>query len=80
MTCWPSTRPWRDSRSIDERAVRTLELRFFLGCTNQEAAGILHVSRATVDRDLEFAKTWLYGCLHGDTPPKPSAVEPDRKE
>ena len=45
---------------VDERASHTLELRYFLGCTNQEAAELLNVSRTTVDRDLEFAKTWLY--------------------
>jgi RNA polymerase sigma factor (TIGR02999 family) len=46
--------------AIDERKVRVIELRFFLGCTNDEAAGLLSISRATVDRDLEFGKTWLY--------------------
>ena len=46
--------------AVDERKVRVLELRFFLGCTNEEAAQLLNVSRPTVDRDLEFAKAWLY--------------------
>jgi RNA polymerase sigma factor (TIGR02999 family) len=46
--------------AIDERKVRAIELRFFLGCTNDEAAELLSVSRATIDRDLEFGKTWLY--------------------
>ena len=46
--------------AIDERKVRVIELRFFLGCTNDEAADLLAVSRATIDRDLEFGKTWLY--------------------
>jgi RNA polymerase sigma factor (TIGR02999 family) len=45
---------------LDARKVRVLELRFFLGCTNDEAADLLEISRATVDRDLEFAKAWLY--------------------
>jgi len=45
--------------TVDERKVRAIELRFFLGCTNEEAAELLNVSRATVDRDLEFAKAWL---------------------
>lgn len=49
-----------DLERVDERKVRVLELRFFLGCTNEEAADVLKVSRATVDRDLEFAKAWLY--------------------
>jgi RNA polymerase sigma factor (TIGR02999 family) len=46
--------------TVDERKVRVIELRFFLGCTNDETAELLNVSRATVDRDLEFAKAWLY--------------------
>jgi len=46
--------------AIGEREVRVIELRFFLGCTNDEAAQILSVSRATVDPDLEFAKAWLH--------------------
>jgi RNA polymerase sigma factor (TIGR02999 family) len=46
--------------AVDERKVRVLELRFFLGCTNDETAQLLDVSRATIDRDLEFAKAWLY--------------------
>lgn len=46
--------------AVDERKVRGIELRFFLGCTNDEAAELLSVSKATIERDLEFAKTWLY--------------------
>ena len=45
---------------LDARKVRVLELRFFLGCTNQEVAEFLNVSRGTVDRDLEFGKVWLF--------------------
>ena len=45
---------------VDNRKVRVVELRFFLGCTNEETAQLLGVSRPTVDRDLEFAKAWLY--------------------
>ncbi len=49
---------------IDQRKVRVLELRFFLGCTNEEAAEFLNISRATVDRDLEFSKDGYTGdCL-----------------
>ena len=46
--------------ALDERKVRVIELRFFLGCTNDEAAELLGISRATIDRDLEFGKTWLF--------------------
>lgn len=50
--------------SLDERKVRVVELRYFLGCTNEEAAEMLRVSRPTIDRDLEFAKAWLYRRLN----------------
>src|SRR5260370_35899592 len=46
--------------AADERKVRVLELKFFLGCTNDETAQLLNGSRTTLDRDLEFAKAWLY--------------------
>jgi len=46
--------------AVDERALRIVELRYFLGCTNQETAALLQVSRTTVDRDLEYAKAWLF--------------------
>lgn len=49
---------------LDERKVRILELRYFLGCTNDETAELLGITRSTVDRDLKFAKTWLYRRLH----------------
>ena len=54
--------------AMDERKVRVIELRFFLGCTIEETAELLNISTHTVDRDLAFAKTWLYRrlCL----PPK----------
>jgi len=51
--------------AVEERKVRVLELRFFLGCTNEETAQLLDVSKATIDRDLEFAKAWLYRRLSG---------------
>ena len=51
--------------AVDERKVRVIELRFFLGCTNEETAELMHLSRATVDRDLEFAKAWLFRRLTG---------------
>jgi RNA polymerase sigma factor (TIGR02999 family) len=45
---------------VEPQLVRTLELRYFLGCTTGEVAEIVGVSEATVKRDLKFAKTWLY--------------------
>lgn len=45
---------------LDPRKARLMELRFFLSCTTEEVASILQVSTATVERDLRFAKSWLY--------------------
>jgi RNA polymerase sigma factor (TIGR02999 family) len=55
--------------TLDARKARVIELRFFLGCTNEETAEILGVVRATVDRDLQFAKAWLGRRLLGAPPP-----------
>ena len=45
---------------LHQRKVRVLELIFFLGCTKEEAAGLLDVGKATVERDVQFAKAWLF--------------------
>ncbi len=44
---------------LDPRAAKAVELRFFGGLTEQDAAEALHVSVATLKRDWDFAKTWL---------------------
>ena len=49
--------------SLDPRAAKVVELRFFGGLSEAEAAEALHVSVATLKRDWEFAKTWLTGQL-----------------
>jgi RNA polymerase sigma factor (TIGR02999 family) len=46
--------------ALDPRQGRVVELRFFGGLGNAEIAEVLEVSRATVDRDWRFARTWLY--------------------
>jgi DNA-directed RNA polymerase specialized sigma24 family protein len=52
---------------LDARKVRVIELRYFLGCTKDEAAGLLGVSGVTIDRDLEFSRAWLHHKLVGQT-------------
>ena len=44
---------------MDSRCSKVVELRFFGGLTEQEAALVLGVSTATVKRDWEFARAWL---------------------
>lgn len=39
---------------------KIIELRVFLGCTANEAADLMGVSKATADRQMRFALAWLY--------------------
>jgi len=52
---------------IDSRKAKILELRVYLGCTASEAAEILNLSKATVDRDLRLACAWLCRELRPET-------------
>jgi RNA polymerase sigma factor (TIGR02999 family) len=45
--------------TLDERAAKVIELRFFGGLSEKEAAEVLGISVATLKRDWEFARTWL---------------------
>ncbi len=48
-----------DLEAMDPRKCRMVELRFFLGFTADETAELLHTSKASVDRDMRFARAWL---------------------
>jgi RNA polymerase sigma factor (TIGR02999 family) len=54
--------------SQDPRKARLLELRFYLSCTTEEACEILEISHATAERDLRFARAWLFSELRGAQP------------
>jgi RNA polymerase sigma factor (TIGR02999 family) len=45
---------------LDAYKTQLVELRYFLGCTAEETASVMQISKATVDRDLKFIKSWLY--------------------
>jgi len=45
---------------IYPRRSKVVELRYFAGLNNKEAAEVLQVSEATIERDWRFAKAWLY--------------------
>ena len=45
--------------SLDPRAAKMVELRFFGGLSEAETAAVLQISVATLKRDWDFAKTWL---------------------
>ena len=59
-------RALHDLEAVDPRKAHLVELRYFLGCSAEEAAEIMHVSKATVDRELKFARSWLYRSINGD--------------
>jgi len=60
---------------IDPRKSRMVELRFFLGTTAEETADLLQTSKATVDRELKFARGWLYDHLQSDVAKRNLGIE-----
>ncbi|HEX7916893.1 ECF-type sigma factor [Rudaea sp.] len=49
--------------SLDARAYRVVEMRYFAGLTEEDIAGVLEVSVPTVKRDWRKARAFLYGQL-----------------
>ena len=49
--------------AVDARKAQIVELHFFGGLTYEETAEVLGTSRATVTRELRFAKAWLHDQL-----------------
>ena len=45
--------------AVDPRASRVVELRYFTGLNEREAAEAMGVSLSTLKRDWNFAKAWL---------------------
>lgn len=54
--------------TLDAAKVQLVELRYFLGCTAEETAALLQVSKATVDRDLRFIRGWLFRRIRPNAP------------
>ena len=54
---------------IDARKSRLVELRYFGGLSNEEAAEVLRVSVDTVKRDWRMARAWLLAELTGKRDP-----------
>jgi RNA polymerase sigma factor (TIGR02999 family) len=52
---------------LDPRQAKIVELRFFGGLTIDETAAVLNISTATVSREWEMARTWLYCQLGANT-------------
>jgi RNA polymerase sigma factor (TIGR02999 family) len=51
---------------VDLSKAQMVELRYFLGCTAEETAALMNVSKATVDRDLKYSRAWLYQRISPD--------------
>jgi RNA polymerase sigma factor (TIGR02999 family) len=65
---WAEARDWelvalddalRRLEELDPRAAQVVELRFFGGLTEREAAEVVGTSVATLKRDWDFSRTWL---------------------
>jgi RNA polymerase sigma factor (TIGR02999 family) len=50
----------KDLAQIDDRQARIVELKYFGGLSETEIAGVLSLSRATVTREWQSARAWLY--------------------
>jgi RNA polymerase sigma-70 factor (ECF subfamily) len=51
--------------ALDARVAQVIELRFFAGLTEAEAAEVAGISVATLKRDWEFGRAWLLKELKG---------------
>lgn len=51
---------------LDERKAKLVELRFFGGLSQDEAADMLGVARSTAAADWRFARAWLLSKLDGE--------------
>ncbi len=63
----------------DPQAAELVQLRFFAGLTQQQAADVLGISRRTADRTWAYARAWLFEQItrNGEpVPPKPR-TEPE---
>jgi RNA polymerase sigma factor (TIGR02999 family) len=52
--------------AFDARKAHIAELRFFAGLTLEETGEVLGVSLATVERDWQAARAWLFKALAGE--------------
>ena len=61
-----------DFEQVEPRAAKVVELRYFGGYTDKQVVEALGVSLATVRRDWEFARCWLFDRMQGtrERPPK----------
>jgi RNA polymerase sigma factor (TIGR02999 family) len=63
-----------DLAKLDEQQSRIVELRFFVGLTIEEVAGLLGISRSTAKREWNVAKAYLTRQMKRGRSGKPGAV------
>ena len=56
----------KDLSQMDPRKCRIVEMKFFGGLTNEEAAEVLKVTSRTVEREWRKAKAWLHKAVTSD--------------
>jgi RNA polymerase sigma factor (TIGR02999 family) len=61
----------RELERAEPRAAKVVELRYFGGYTDKEVVEAMGVSLATVRRDWEFARCWLFERMQGRAQPAP---------
>jgi RNA polymerase sigma factor (TIGR02999 family) len=62
----------RELAQLDPRAAQIIELRYFGGYTDKEVVEVMGVSLATVHRDWEFARSWLFDWMRGQDKGNPA--------
>jgi DNA-directed RNA polymerase specialized sigma24 family protein len=53
--------------TFDARKSQVVEMRFFGGLSAKDIATVLHTTEATVRRDWNIARAWLYRRMQGET-------------
>lgn len=54
--------------ALDERQSRIVELRFFAGLSIEETAEVMHLSAATIKREWQTARAWLFREMTNNAP------------
>lgn len=52
-----------DLEAVDERGSQVTQLAYFGGLSREQIAVVLSISVATVDRELKFARAWIFDAL-----------------
>jgi len=55
---------------LDERQSRIVELRFFTGLSIEETAEVMQISPATIKREWQTARAWLFREMTRNSPPE----------